>query len=349
MKVLIIQMKMIGDVLTSSILFEALRKKYPNAILHYLINDHTQPVVQNNPFIDKLILYKKEQGFRKLAKNIKAEKYNVVIDVLSNFKTALLTGLSGAKIKISYDKFYTRPVSTHVFSRQIEAKTIAGSAIEKRLRLLSPISPDFPEEIKPKIYLNKTEIDNGKAVLKAYEINLNKTVYMIGALGSNGKKTYPLPYFAKLLDQIAKSTDAELLFNYIPKQKNDIDQLYQLCDPNTQQHIHLEIYGKNLREFLALTYHCDALIGNEGGAVNMAKALKVPTFAIFAPALNKSNWNMYEDGKHNVSVHLKDYKPELFASKPEKQLKKEWKVFYQHFLPELIINDLNRFLKNNSK
>ncbi|MCM4154557.1 glycosyltransferase family 9 protein [Gramella sp. AN32] len=349
MKILIIQMKMIGDVLTSSILFEALREKYPEAELHYLVFEHTLPIVENNPFIDYVIVYKKDQRFSELAKNIRAQKYNVVIDVLSNLKTAMLTGISGAKIKVSYDKFYTRRVSTHVFSRNIQAKTIAGSAIEKRLRMLSPLSPDFPTEIKPKIYLTETEIEKAKATLTASEIDLNKTIYMIGALGSNHKKTYPLPYFAKLLDQIVGSTKAELLFNYMPSQRGEIEKLFDLCQPGTQQHIHLNIYGKNLREFLALTYHCDALIGNEGGGVNMAKALNVPSFAIFAPPLNKSNWNMYEDGNKNVSVHLKDYKPKLFEVKPEKQLKKEWEPFYQKFLPELIENDLHQFLKNNSK
>jgi len=41
MKILVIQQKMIGDVLTSSILFEALRTQYKEATLHYLINENT--------------------------------------------------------------------------------------------------------------------------------------------------------------------------------------------------------------------------------------------------------------------------------------------------------------------
>ena len=49
MKILVIQQKMIGDVLTSSILFEVLRAKYPNAQLDYLVNSHTLPVIENNP------------------------------------------------------------------------------------------------------------------------------------------------------------------------------------------------------------------------------------------------------------------------------------------------------------
>ena len=60
-KILVIQQKMIGDVLTTSILFELLRKKYPDAQLDYLINSHTYPVVENNPFIDSFVFFTKEE------------------------------------------------------------------------------------------------------------------------------------------------------------------------------------------------------------------------------------------------------------------------------------------------
>lgn len=338
---------MIGDVLTSSILFEALRKEFPEAELHYLINKNTFPVVENNPNIDKVIF--SEQSFYNLLKKVKSEKYYAVIDVFSNLKTALITGLSGAKFRITYDKSYTKPLATHVFSRNIEAQTIGGAAIEKRLRLLSPLSSNIPAEIKPKIFLGEEEINSAKQKLETSGINLSRNLYMIGALGSSDKKTYPLKYLAELLDEIVEKTNTNLLFNYIPNQKKEIDKLYGFCSSETQQNIHLDIYGDSLRGFLALTYHCDALIGNEGGAVNMAKALTIPTFAIFSPPLNKENWNMYEDGKKNVSVHLKDYKPEIFKGIQEKQLKNDWKNLYDSFLPQLLNPELETFLKINSK
>ncbi|GAA4646649.1 glycosyltransferase family 9 protein [Pontixanthobacter gangjinensis] len=342
-------MKMIGDVLTSSILFEALRKEFPEAELHYMIYEHTFPVVQHNPHIDKFIMPEKDQSLRSLIKNAKKENYYAVIDVYSNLRTALLTGLSGAKFRIAYNKKYTRPLCTHVFSRKIEAQTNAGAAIEKRLRMLSPISDNFPREIKPKIYLKDEEISAAKQTLENNGIDLSENLYMIGALGSSEKKTYPLSYLARLLDKIVERTSANLLLNYIPSQKNEVEKLIGFCAPETREKIHPEIYGKSLREFFGLTYHCDALIGNEGGAVNMAKALGVPTFAIFSPPLNKENWNIYEDGKKNVSVHLRDYKPEIFQGKPEKSLKKEWKELYNSFKPELLQDKLEQFLKNNSK
>ena len=81
MKVLVIQQKMIGDVLTSSILFDALRKRYPEAHLDYLINSHTLPVVQNNPNIDNFVLFTKEieNSKRKLLKFSKSLIENFVL------------------------------------------------------------------------------------------------------------------------------------------------------------------------------------------------------------------------------------------------------------------------------
>jgi heptosyltransferase-2 len=52
MKILIIQQKMIGDVLTSSLLFEVLKNNYKESELHYLINSHTSEIINNNPLID---------------------------------------------------------------------------------------------------------------------------------------------------------------------------------------------------------------------------------------------------------------------------------------------------------
>ncbi|WP_347707201.1 glycosyltransferase family 9 protein [Gramella sp. Hel_I_59] len=337
-------MKMIGDVLTSSILFEALRKEYPAAQLDYLIYKHTTPVVENNPFINNIIPFGRYQSYSGLARIIRSEKYNVVIDVLSNFKTSILTGISGAAVRISYDKVYTRRVSTHVFSRKMEAKTNAGEAIEKRLRLLSPLLDDIPLEIKPKIYLKNYEIEKAAETLTS-QISGSKKIIMVGVLGSNREKTYPLPYLAKLLDHIVEITDADILFNYIPIQQSYIDLFYDLCKTRTQKNIYLNIYRQNLREFLSLTYHCDALIGNEGGAINMAKALNIPTFAIYTPMINKSNWNIYEDGKQNVSVHIEDYYP--YIIKPKSKIDKRTnEALYNQLVPKLIFPKLTKFLKN---
>ena len=56
MKIAVIQPKMIGDVLITSVIFEELKQKFPKAELHFIVNKNTTPVLENNPFIDKIII-----------------------------------------------------------------------------------------------------------------------------------------------------------------------------------------------------------------------------------------------------------------------------------------------------
>ncbi|WP_240793906.1 glycosyltransferase family 9 protein [Antarcticibacterium arcticum] len=340
---------MIGDVLTSSILFEALRAQYPQAVLHYLIYRHTLPVVENNPFIDKFIIY--EEDYKKpthllpFLKEIRGEKYDVVIDVYSKLGTALISAVSGAPITISYKKWYTRFSYTHPLPRKSKATTNAGLAIEHRLDLLKPLLKKFPAEVKPKIYLTDSEIKNAKNTLINSEISPEKPLIMISVLGSSADKTYPAEYLAQLLDQIVTETNANLLFNYIPSQREAAEHTFQLCNPETQLNIHLGIFGKSLREFMALTSQCDALIGNEGGAVNMAKAMDIPTFAIFSPVVSREDWSLFENETGNSSVHLRDHSPHLFESLSKKELKERSAEYYQLFRPNLIKDQLSGFLR----
>lgn len=338
---------MIGDVLTSSILFELLREKYPNAQLDYLINSNTFPVVEGNPYIDSFIFYTKEvqaskKALYKLGRLINKEKYDVLIDVYSKLSSNLITLLSGAKSKISYFKYYSAWIYDHNIHRKTATESEAGLAIINRLQLLGPLEI-VEKPVHPKIYLTQKEIADSKKLLQSKGVSFKRPLFMISVLGSGIRKTYPFKYMAKVLDTLVENTKGQLLFNYIPNQLKDAQSILNLCSEETKKHIYFDISGKDLREFLAITAHCDALIGNEGGAVNMAKAIHIPTFAIYAPWIDKATWNVFEDS-HNIAVHLNDYKPKLFNNKPIKLLKKEVFVLYNIFEPELFENELKKFL-----
>lgn len=351
MKILVIQQKMIGDVLTSSILFEALREKYPDAQLHYVVNHNTTAVVENNPHIDKLIIVTKEAleskaKFFSFLKEIKKYKYDIVLDAYGKTSSNLITFFSGAKTKIGKHKGYTSFLYSHTLKDRITTKNESAFAIKDRLQLLEPLDI-FKSIIKPKIYLTNDELEASKNFLTKSNLDLKKPLLMISVLGSSNIKTYPFAFMAQVLDNIhASINDAQILFNYIPNQKEDAKAIFDLCKPETQKQIFFNVFGKSLREFLAITKHCTALIGNEGGAVNMAKALHVPTFTIFSPWINKETWNLFEDGKQNVSVHLKDFKPELYkdVSHP-KELKSQSEKLYQEFSPNLFEKQLQEFIK----
>ena len=352
MKILVIQQKMIGDVLVSSVLCNNLCKAYPEAQIAYLIYPFTAPVVENNPNIDELILFKDEYRKSKIALlkflwHIKKAHFDLVIDAYGKVESQLVVAFSGAKTKIGFAKKYRNFLYTHAIPELTTPKTNAGLAIENRLNLLQPLQLQIPIDNEPKIFLSETEIEQGKAILEKHHLDLSQKIYMIGVLGSGTTKTYPFNYMAQVLDAIVGQTGASLLFNYMSSQQAEAQAIFDLCQPSTQQHIHIDLVPGSIREFLAITFHCTALIGNEGGAVNMAKALGKPTFTIFSPWIIKAAWNFFEDGKKHVSVHLQEVKPELYGDKNAKEMKDEALDLYAQFTPELWLPVLENYLKIN--
>ena len=351
MKILVIQQKMIGDVLATSIVCNNLRLIYPNAQLDYLIYPFTKPVVENNPNIDNIILFndayrKSKVAFTKFLFSIRRTKYDMVIDAYGKLESNLIVAFSGAKTKIGFYKPYTRFIYTKAVKEISITQTNAGLAIDNRLNLIRFLNPKIELSSKPKIFLTDEEIQNGKRILEQHKVDSSKKIYMISALGSGANKTYPFVFMSEILDFIVAKTGGTLLFNYMPSQVDQANAIYNLCLAETKKNIKMDLLCNGIREFLSVTYHCDALIGNEGGAVNMAKALNIPTFTIFSPWIIKEAWNSFENGTNTVSVHLKDFKPELYSGRSPKEMKKKSLELYNSYTPDLIIPILEKYLND---
>jgi ADP-heptose:LPS heptosyltransferase len=354
MKILVIQQKMIGDVLVSSILCDNLRKAYPKAQIDYMVYESTIAVLQGNTSFDNLILFqekhqKNKWEYYKLLKSIRAEKYDIVIDAYSKLESWLVVLFSGAKQKISYWKKGREFLYTDTVKRKKTSNTNLGLIIEQRLALLNPLHLDIELETFPRIYVTKEEHDFATSLFESQGITQSKKSIMISIIGSSQDKTYPLEYMSQLVDFIADKGDVNILFNYFPKQIEEAKTIYDSCKESTKQKIYFSVLGKSIREFIAIMNHCDMIIGNDGGAINMAKALDKPSFIIFSPWIDKKGWATFEDGINHVSLHLDEFKPDLFENKTAKIVKKETVTFYNQFTPELIYPALNTFLETHLK
>jgi len=349
MKVLLVQQKMIGDVLVSSLLCEHIKEHIPESEVHYVIEEHTTAVIEQNPFVDKVVLFRKEykkskSKFYGFLKSIRKENYDVVIDVYGKLESNLIAHFSKAKIKIAYPKWRSKFLYTHHIPIKSWQPGSNFTTIDDRLALLSPIiSEKLNLQKKPKIYLIEDEISAAKNFLKEKGIDSEEPLIMLGVLGSGNSKTYPLKYMAEIIDSIAVNTDAVLLFNYIPSQEDDAKRVYELCNVTTRKRVSFETFAPDLRKFLALLKCCDCYIGNEGGSTNMAKALNVPTFSIFSPWIDKSGWSTFAN-KKNIAVHVSDYFPAEMEKMSKKEIKKSTPKLYESFKPKFFINKLQDFL-----
>jgi heptosyltransferase-2 len=347
-KILVIQQKMIGDVLTSSIICENLKRNFPDAEIHYVINRFTIPVVENNPYIDKFVVFEDEYKqsklrFYRFLKQVAKSNYTHVFDAYGKLESLLISKFSKAKFKYGFRKSYTSFYYTNTVKMTNDVKTEAGSAIENRLRLLQLMDGVEILNDKPKIYLTESEVEESQNTFKSLNIKPNDCI-MISALGSGMKKSYPLDYLAEILDLIVEKTDKSLILNYMPSQQKHIDELLDFCAEKTKANIVEGISMKSLKAFIKICSQCAAIIGNEGGSTNMAKALGVPSFSIFSPWVTKEGWNSFEQTYQNDSVHLIDYKPHLYK-KPPKKYKEQSLEFYKFLKPELIKPKLKSFLE----
>lgn len=356
MKILVIQQKRIGDVLTSTIISNNLKKKFPNAEIDYMCYSNCIDVLKENPNISNIIVLPEStrKSYFKLFQfilDIRKTKYDVVVDAYCKLETNLISYFSAAKTRISYHKGYSNFFYNHTVLRYKNgSKSKLGLAIENRLLLLKPLIKGQITDYKPKVFLTDNEIQEAKILLQKFGIQPGeKPLIMFGILGSEWYKTYPLEKMAKIIDFTVEQLNADIIFNYIPSQKEDALKVFNFCAPKTQKNIHFDLYSEGLRPFLALLSQCDMLIGNEGGAVNMAKALDVPTFSLFSPSVDKETWQIFENEKENESIHLKDLKPEIYKQHDEKYIKENTFKYFDEYPLELILEKLKSFFGTNLK
>jgi len=351
MRILVIQQKRIGDVLTSTIICNNLKTKFPDSVIDYMCYPNSVDVLKENPNIDNIIpltnkVRKSIPSLFKFIFEIRRKKYDAVIDVYSKLETNLITLFSGAKYKVSYYKSYTKIFYNYTYERFDAIESEHGLAIENRLLLLKPFISEKITDVKPKIFLKESEINDAKNLLKSHNINTaEKPLIMFGILGSEVYKTYPLEGMAKIIDFTVAKTNATIIFNYIPEQKELALQVYNYCTEETKKHIAFDLYCTDLRAFLALLSQCEMLIGNEGGAVNMAKALDIPTFSIFTPSVRKETWQLFENEAKHSSIHLKDLKPEIYEQHTEQYIKEHTFEYYDEYPLSLMLEKLETYFQ----
>lgn len=142
-RILIIKLSAIGDCLLASPVAQALRDSFPEAHIGWVVHPHCSPVVAKNPYLDRVHLWPRKQLFRhvlRVAKEIRAEHYDIAIDLQGLFKSGLIAKLSGAKRRIGPVEaregahvFYTETVARnnkvmHVVPGYLELARAAGAS-----------------------------------------------------------------------------------------------------------------------------------------------------------------------------------------------------------------------------
>lgn len=127
MKFLVIRFSSIGDIVLATPAIRCLKKRYPDAALHFLTKKKMKAVTEANPYIDKFHYF--DGDFKQMAAALKAEKFDYVIDLHKNLRTLRLRLVLKGKWysyqklslqKLLLTKFHVdMPDKTHITMRSL--------------------------------------------------------------------------------------------------------------------------------------------------------------------------------------------------------------------------------------
>lgn len=107
MKILIVRFSSIGDIVLTTPVIRCLKLQLPGVELHYLTKPGFKILLENNPYIYK-IHYLDKHPFAK-GIELRAEHFDLVIDLHHNLRTAIIKGALGVKAysfpKLNVEKF----------------------------------------------------------------------------------------------------------------------------------------------------------------------------------------------------------------------------------------------------
>ncbi len=123
-RILVIQTASIGDVILATPLVESLHQALPDAKIDFLLKKGIEPLFENHPFLNEIIIWdkanRKYKNYFKILFKIRKKSYDLIVNVQRFSSTGLLTVLAGSKQTIGFDKnpfsfFYSTRVK-HLFS-----------------------------------------------------------------------------------------------------------------------------------------------------------------------------------------------------------------------------------------
>lgn len=168
MKILIIRRSALGDTIHTLPTAKAIRDKYPDAQIDWVVEDKAAMFVVNNPLLDKVYIINKKKDniidFFRLIGEIRKEKYDIVLDTQQLLKSAVIMGLSGGKRKIAlsdgreFSGFFANEIiktnrkqfdiNYHVVKRNLEMAGYLGCNTDNIQFVLPESSDDVKNRVK---------------------------------------------------------------------------------------------------------------------------------------------------------------------------------------------------------
>ncbi len=291
-KILIIQYKPFGDILLNTGYLPALRKKFPDAQIDYLIQKPYKTLLEDNPNLDNLVIMQKKKGNAyylerlRIIKEIRSKKYDLVIDQIRGTGSAQITMLSGAKYRIGWKLKRWN----WVYNYQRKRTNDRYYSLMK-FHLLEPLGI---QEQDHELFYKVKDYSQSKIDDWLEEQNLKEKQFVIFSPGTPvPAKQWSEESFAKLGDLIQSKDKLPVVFLWGPRE----DELCRRIITRMKTKPVLAL-PTTFNEAAALLKRAKVYISQDGGINHVAIAMKTPSIALFGPHSNPRKWQAWHKPEH---------------------------------------------------
>ena len=295
--ILVIRFKGLGDIMLSVPAIKAIKAAYPNANVSVLVDREAEPVLSGFTFINEIILFNRNKhgglfGSLKMISEIRKKKFDLVLDLYGNPRSAIITRLSGAK----YRAGTTHRVRQRAYNIKIEGpKEILYGARVHLLAAAACGADIYGANTDLEIYIPHETAESIDNYFFKYGIK-DKEAIAVNPFANWETKTWGEKKFAELADRLIDS-GKKVIIIWGPGE--DKDSFVKLMKNKP-----LVAPGTNIKQLAYLLKHMKAVITNDTVVKHLAVAVKVPTVTVYG-ATNPKAWEPEKSPFHRyVSANL---------------------------------------------
>lgn len=267
-RILVIQTAFLGDVILATPVVSELKRIFPAAEIDILVKKGNESLLQNNPNLNYVVTFDKSNGkyraIKRLIKQIRSRKYDLVINLQRFGSSGLITALSGAKKKYGFKKNPFSFTYTKKFDHEI------GNGKHEVERNLSVIQEFGAVSLKrPELFPTKAHFDKIKAFTE-------KPYFCLAPASVWFTKQLPKEKWVDLILKLAEQGTIFLLGG-----KDDVLLCDEICSEAGKTTVRNLAGQLNLLESAALMSKAKRNYVNDSGPLHLASAMNASVTAFF--------------------------------------------------------------------
>ena len=289
-KILVIRLSAIGDVVRTVPAVQAVRERFPESIIHWLVEDRCAEMITGLELIDALRIVARRQwkqmsllkrlySFLKLIQSLRHEQYDVVVDFHGILKSGLYTRLSGSRRRIGYPRGIAKEWNTFLTNEKVTVKPHAMSRYKRNFLLASHLDPNACEK-RPVLPVTPTDHDVADYFLASHHIESGSAIFMYPGTSARGRyKRWPPERYGQLSDMIQQQLRRPVLLGWGPGE----EQIVSTVVGSAKKPITV-LPKTTMKELSAFIAASRMFVGGDTGPMHIASLVGTPVLTIFGPS-----------------------------------------------------------------